>query len=529
MMIWHIFKKDWRLLWRYAASLAALHVTLMTALLRLGRFRGAPVFDWVDRYGGVGIGEDRTLVALYKVFPMLTSLACAFLITAIVHQDTIPGVRQDWLVRPIRRRDLLLAKLLGLLIMVLAPIFAADLSGALLNGFPMGQAITAALSRSLWLFFLPFLPVFALASLTKNAMEAIVGGTAAAGVFFLVRLWRVPGPDVFLMHRSVDWIDQVVRLGIVLIAAAALLGLQYYFRKTKTARLLTVGVVLLFLLVPTVPWQTAFALEERLSPSPGAGNSVGLSFVPDREALGDRPVGPMRYDSRSDAFILLPVRATGMPNEAVLIGDASKVRLSMPDGKIEALGYQMGFQISKEEPGEGEKPISYVIRVPRSLNARIADQSVRVEIDYFLTLLRVVGAENLPATGGDQRTQSLGWCGTRISDSGGEVLLGCVLAGPAPTCASVVLEHIPSGARNRRSGICRPDYSPFRRGIGPDAMVRFTEALPFGNPAGIDTYPVKEPMLPQSQVKVRMYEAMDHFMRQLAIPNVRLREWASSE
>jgi hypothetical protein len=53
--------------------------------------------------------------------------------------------------------------------------------------------------------------------------------------------------------------------------------------------------------------------------------------------------------------------------------------------------------------------------------------------------------------------------------------------------------------------------------------------LPFGDPAGIDTYPVKEPMLPESQVIARVYEAKDHFVRQLAIPQIRLREWVASE
>jgi hypothetical protein len=528
MMIWHIFKKDWTVLWRYAAGLAAVHFSLMVALLRLGRFQAPPLFDGFG-FRGFSVNGDHNLYTLATVFPMLSALASAFLITAIVQQDAIPGVRQDWLVRPIRRRDLLLAKVLGVLLMVLAPIFAADLSEALLNGFPLGQAITAALGRSVALGLLPFLPVFALASLTKNLMEAIVGGTAAVGVSLVVQMWRVPNAGEFLSRSRLDWIGQVIHLSIVLIAGAVLLGLQYYLRKTLTARLLTVGVVLIFLLVPSVPWQTAFALEQRLSPSPGSGNAVRVSFVPDREALGDRPMGPVRYDSRSDAFVLLPVRVTGVPDEAILIGDASKVRLITPDGTTETLGYQMGFQIWKEEKGEGEKPISYVTRVPRNLYARIADQPLRVEIDYFLTLLRVVDTQTLPATGGDQRTRGLGWCGTKVSEAGGEVLFGCIQAGPAPTCASVVLEHTPSGARNRRNAICRPDYSPLRWSYGPDALSRLTETLPFGNAAGVDTYPVKEQMLPESQVKARIYEAKDHFMRQLVIPQIRLRDWASSE
>ena len=37
-MIWHIFKKDWRLLWLSAVCWGALHFCLNAAQLSLGRF-----------------------------------------------------------------------------------------------------------------------------------------------------------------------------------------------------------------------------------------------------------------------------------------------------------------------------------------------------------------------------------------------------------------------------------------------------------------------------------------------------------
>lgn len=180
MIVWHIFKKDWTLLWRYVAGFAAFHFGLMAALLRVGRFRSPSLGSYMASLGEYvqlgNAGGDRTVDTLTNVFPLIAFLASALLITAIVQQDAIPGVRQDWLVRPIRRRDLLLAKLVGVLIMVLGPIFTSDVSGALLNGFPLRQAVAAALGHSLWLWFMNFLPVFAFAALTRNFMEAIVGG-----------------------------------------------------------------------------------------------------------------------------------------------------------------------------------------------------------------------------------------------------------------------------------------------------------------------------------------------------------------
>lgn len=527
MMIWHIFKKDWKLLWPYAAGLAALHFALVLALLRIGRFGATPLDGG---FGEMALGCDHTFFRLTTVFPILSALAMAFVITAIVQQDAIPGVRQDWLVRPIRRLDLFLAKVLGVVLMVLAPIFAADLTGALLNGFSIGQSINAAFCHGLWALFSLVPVVFALASVTRNVMEAVVGGTAVAGIFFYVaNLWRLgnaPLDASFIIHRSVDWIDQVIRFGLLLIGVAVLLGLQYSLRKTFVSRLLIACAVPILLLVPAVPWQTAFALEQRLSPSPGAGNAIRISFVPD-QVPAVRPAGPSLYDGRSDSVVLLPIRVTGAPGNAILHDDTSTVRITTADAKAETLPYRVGFQCRNESPSTGEKTISYAIRVPRQLFARIADQPLRVDIDYDLTLLQLVDSQSLPATGGEQRTRALGWCGTKLSAAGGEVIFGCIQARQPPACISVVLEYTPTGAQNRRAGICHPDYSPFRRGYGLDALSRFTEILPFGNPNGEDTYPVKENMLPDSQVKASVYEPKDHFTRQLTISQIRLRDWVA--
>jgi hypothetical protein len=60
-----------------------------------------------------------------------------FLITAAVHLDAVPGVRQDWLIRPIRRRDLMLAKLLFAALAVQAPILVANTAAFLISGFSL--------------------------------------------------------------------------------------------------------------------------------------------------------------------------------------------------------------------------------------------------------------------------------------------------------------------------------------------------------------------------------------------------------
>src|SRR6266576_4512729 len=92
-MVWHIFKKDWKLLWVFVIAVASLHWISTFIMFKLGLFM-----------------EDAMLEMLGQVVPSLAFFASMFLIAAIVHVEAIPGVRQDWLVRPIRRGKLLLER-----------------------------------------------------------------------------------------------------------------------------------------------------------------------------------------------------------------------------------------------------------------------------------------------------------------------------------------------------------------------------------------------------------------------------------
>ena len=131
-MIWHICKKDMKLLWPFVLGAAGI------------QFTSAGM-----RYAMDHIRVSEALLDISNLLQLGALLVSALLIATVVHQDAIPGVRQDWLVRPISRRDLLLAKLLFVLLLVHGPILLTDTMEGLLNGFPIGQSLTAAVSRSL--------------------------------------------------------------------------------------------------------------------------------------------------------------------------------------------------------------------------------------------------------------------------------------------------------------------------------------------------------------------------------------------
>jgi hypothetical protein len=523
-MIWHIFKKDWRLLWLFAVCIGALHFVLNADRLSLGRFYQA-------RFALTSLDASSFLpgrrLFLANSLPFISLLGSALMIIAIVQQDAIPGLRQDWLIRPIRRRDLLLSKMVAVLVMVQAPIFFADLGEALATGFSLRQSAGAAFGRSVVLLFAFSLPLLGFASLTKNYMEAIAAGVALTlGVSIMLTLTSrsLDGPTGV---AAVGWIDFAVRDGILVVGTAVLLGMQYFRRTTILSRWLMAGIVVLYMLVPPVPWQSAFALEQRLSPNPGAGNPIAINFVPDRSAIADRAVGPGNSRAFGNVFVLLPIRATGLPEPSILLGDASFARLITPDGQVHNIGGQNGFGIWKEQRGEGEAAITYGIRVRPELYRSIADQPVRVEIDYSLTLMGLRESHTRPASGGDVRSAGMGWCGTKVDSDGLQILYGCIHVGNPDWCTSVVLEDQAVEAHNRRVSTCRPNYSPFRSDFQGDVLGRIALSMPFADPSIGDPTLVTPAMLGQATVTARFYEVRDHFVRQLVIPQIRLRDWAT--
>src|SRR5579863_5703093 len=89
-VIKHILRKDFKLLWPLVLLVTVLQFLLGWLSFRWGFF-----------------GEDLAARSLYPILGVSWYVGIVALIVAVVHQDAIPGVSQDWLIRPIARRDLL--------------------------------------------------------------------------------------------------------------------------------------------------------------------------------------------------------------------------------------------------------------------------------------------------------------------------------------------------------------------------------------------------------------------------------------
>src|SRR6187402_2331349 len=130
-LAWHIFRKDWRILWPLAVATMLLQVLVMMVI------RHSTPFPMTD---------GTSAVAALLTFALVISMTLLIVLT--VQQEAIPSIHQDWLTRPVARGDLLLAKLLALLLLVHGPIVTVNVLQGLAEGFPLGSVLHATLNSN---------------------------------------------------------------------------------------------------------------------------------------------------------------------------------------------------------------------------------------------------------------------------------------------------------------------------------------------------------------------------------------------
>ena len=513
-MIWHIFKKDAKLLWWLAVAAAALRFAEVAAAQMMGLFPNARL---------------RNLSGLLA---LCWILVVGIAICAMVHQDSIPGVRQDWLVRPIRRRDLLLAKLLWVVVLIQFPIFIGDLIQGLLAGSGVAPSLAAASSRSLFLLLAVDVPFLAVASITRSLLEALTGCVAISLVFatFMSLIAGSSGQLQPAISGGVEWITATMMIATLLAGAAVVLRLQFFRRRTLFARYVMGTLAVVSIFGTMMPWQPVFAVQKALSPAPGSAAAVDVSFDP---ALG-KAKGFNLYPSKAaielPTQVFLPMRIAGLQPDSSVQADHVQIRLIDPNGDAHNLDTYSRLGAMGTNTVETRNSSYQIVGVQGDLYRKLKDQPSRLEIDYSLTLFQLASTHGLPALSADEHIPGVGWCATKINANETAVQLSCEQAGRAPGCLVLYLEHVPSGQRNPSRFDCeRPDYGPYLDwALIPDGMARFGGALAFRDFNGLAKYPVEGSQLQDSRIVMRIYKPLEHFTRRLVISEVKLGDWATN-
>jgi hypothetical protein len=533
-LIIHIMRKDWKLLWPLALLVTAIQILLGWLSFRWGYF-----------------GEDFVARTLFPALSAAWNLGIAALVVATVHQDPIPGISQDWLIRPVRRRDLLCAKVLFVIVTISVPMLVVDLINARAAGFTLSQALGPATVKEIYILLTLVVPLLALASVTENWPQIVLGAAILVVLFALCLIgasFAIGAGRCPTCGTGLRWIQSLLEHGAVLVGALLILGLQYFHRQTSWARGLIAGGLILFALVQ-LPWNIAFAIQQRLSAAPGDATAVAIAFDPTAEKAVIAPSRPasvmgaavaahallrgntddiaefLRRRALSDAArvtFTLPLRITGVPDGGELQVDRSEYRLLGPDDQI-LYDAANGGESAGLDIASGAGTSHQMIEVPVALYRQWAQRPVRIEITYSLTLLRATGTYAMAATAGYLESRELGRCASRLNSDTTKINVRCRQVGLGPTCVAATLEG-PTGRRNPETQDCTPDYRPFAV-LGAVPLNIFGVDVPVRDNTGLVEYPVPSAQIPESRLLLTPYSVRDHFMRTLMTPALMLADW----
>ena len=479
---WHIFRKDWRLMWPLAVATALLQVMIMAVI------RHSEPFP---------MPEAKSVIASLLTLGLAISMTLLILLT--IQQDAIPSINQDWLTRPVKRRDLLLGKLFTIALLIHGPIVVVNILHGLAEGFAPGPVIHATLVSNFEIALCYSLPVMAVASMTRSVVEAIIFGLVILVVGVSVGFVSSPTGGTGL-----KWIWRSVAHGELLLVTIAALWWQYTRRSrdgTQQARALFAVGVLAFTLIQLLPWEPAFFIQRSLAANPDASRQVDVEVVQGASYPTRQLLAGVDAPDPGNVRIVLPLRFSAFSAGSLLHGDRTTVRLVGEDGVVVFSGLGHVFDV----PSDGDGTVGQAVDIPAGVYKKVSEQPLRLELGYYATLLRrqFVTRMTLNET---RRVPGFGWCATRNKIS--VIDIGCRTAGALPFCISVALGTAPEKFQ------CELNYEPVPLRFSVDP---------------IDHWEVKIPTLPRAtlapiEFALRVYEPEDHFFREVVVPQMRLRD-----
>jgi len=538
-LIKHVLKKDWKLLWPLVALVGAIQVGREWAGFNSGLFRDQPAAD-----------------ALLRPLTLAWLIGIASLAAAVVHQDAIPGVDQDWLIRPLHRTQLLLAKLAFLGFTISVPMFALNSVDALAMGMPVAASLEAAFFKELFIFACFIVPVAALASATRSMTELIAFGAAlvlvfssslSLSAFFFGTDWCPT------CHTGMVWLQHLVQHVGVMFGAGLILYLDYYQRRSAAARgVAVIGAI--GLVFVQLSWSVAFAIEKWLSGPADAAAAVALELGADlpRPDITSPGGGALNAGQASQwllhghvdqAFeylnrrvrqknapvrIDLPLRVSGVAADELLLVDRSQPRLVAEDGRLLYRGPSTGASpgLLAAEGGEGGSAdlMDQSIEIPANVYRQIATSTVQVQIDYTLTLVKVSAEHEIAALDGELRSADLGVCVTRLDQNA--VSVQCKTLEQAPFCFGAAL-YAPDGRHNPEVFNCDPDYRRHWPAL-IDVLNFYGIELPVRDRDGGNHSTIDASELGASYVRLTFYRELDHFQRTLAVGALQAGRWRAN-
>jgi hypothetical protein len=334
---WSIFVKDSRQL-RYPVAAVLAWMALLSLVTMGGPSGNLP--EWTT--GGIGGASDggsgdafllarSTIQGLSIVLP----IGWWLILARAVHADGLVGDRQHWLTRPYSRSSLLAGKVLFGVVYAVVPVVVMHSAIAISRGFPVGLSMSGGLWTGLLVLLGIVLPAIALASVTSTFAQVLF---ASVGLYVVLRVaasaWPAlnSGIDGGYSRLRFEWIPDTLAIGVAIAASAAVIGLQFRWRRAGRARALSlIGIAGVAAALGALPWRTIFLVQSWTDRSSGVGQLSASVLAPApvdtsfRRQLG-LGVGAPPSPAALPTQITLSVRIDGLPQDSGILCEAAAMQ-----------------------------------------------------------------------------------------------------------------------------------------------------------------------------------------------------------
>lgn len=390
-------------------------------------------------------------------------------IISVFQLDSPASLTEDWLCRPLRKRELLGAKL----VLVLAVIYLPHMIGAVIadvsRGFSVREVLidSVSLPDDLFLILMPLLMFVAI--ITRTFVQAFGVLFASFVCVFVIPTPFVRPPDPFdlgiyeeLVTSGMIWLSttpaRLASLALVVVG----FWLVYSRRNLALARVLmalTVGVTVFLFVLPMglMPWNSTFALQAASGPAPPAdaarislrstrtcfpaatraGQSTDAAFVAARGGLRQWDEEQLEGIGPDSVAFLTTIEARGLP----------------PDWRVK-LNYARADYSSGSAPLESLRPVSFITdhqgggalthswMLPESTLRKLRGVQAQLKLTYSLTLLKPYD-HSVPTDGKRHTLAGIGWCSAKV-EAGSRIDVDCFSAITHPAQISAQLNDIPA-------------------------------------------------------------------------------------
>ncbi len=312
----------------------------------------------------------------------LLLVAAGYLIARLIHAETIPGDRQFWITRPYRWKSLLAAKFLFIFVFVNLPMWMTQAVMLWVGGFSLAANLAGFLGSVVLQIVCLSLPIAALAAVTPGIVSAIFAAFLFATLILLASN-SLLSPDQLRLAswpEPVEWVRDAVVILISGTAAGLILYLQYEGRRTFWSRTLGFGAVICAAAAwAFLPPGFALGVQTHLSKEPAEFSRLQLT-----PNVGSKQLSYARPTYAEEiVHVFLPILVQGIPDGAVLKGDALAASLSAPDGRTSE-------SISGAAPRQlmvsGRVVLNGIITMPRSFFNQEHGQPLALRAIFYGTV-----------------------------------------------------------------------------------------------------------------------------------------------